>query len=183
MKVFPKCVEFLMALSVHSFHLSWVTYLQNSTGNLHFRRHEFRNLKNKNNKMCHLLHICKSGIVHALLYCRKSPLIQQLALVLAFEALQKKEKEKTKFNSNIESNLFYSWRHSEMHSMEWCCLCWEVSGALRSSQLGVPWYRCWSMKSPEGQLLPPLHHPPGELYSQNMHSDQWLKYINYSHRS
>ena len=112
-----------------------------------------------------------------------SPLIQQLAFVLALEALQKKEKEKTKFNSNVESNLFYSWRHSEMRSMEWCCLCWEVSGALRSSQLGVPWYRCWSMKSPEGLLLPLLHHPPGELYSQNMHSDQWLKYINYSHRS
>lgn len=56
--------------------------------------------------MCHLLHICKSGIVHAFLYYKKSPLIQQLALVLAFEALQKKEKKKTKFNSNVESNLF-----------------------------------------------------------------------------
>ena len=96
MEVFPKGVEFLMALSAPSFHLSWVIYLQNSIGNLHFRRQEFRNLKNKNNKMCHLLHICKSGIVHAFLYYKKSPLIQQLALVLAFEALQKKEKEKTK---------------------------------------------------------------------------------------
>lgn len=133
--------------------------------------------------MFHLLHICKSGIVHAFLYYKKSPLIQQLALVLAFEALQKKEKKKTKFNSNVESNLFYSCRHSEMCSMKWCCLCWEVSGALRSSQLGVPWYRCWSMKSPEGRLHPPLRHPPGELYSWNMHSDQWRKYSNYSHRS
>ena len=74
MEVFPKGVEFLMALSAPSFHLSWVIYLQNSIGNLHFRRQEFRNLKNKNNKMCHLLHICKSGIVHAFLYYKKSPL-------------------------------------------------------------------------------------------------------------
>ena len=44
MEVFPKCVEFFMALSAPSFHLGWVTYIQNSTGNLHFRRQEFRNL-------------------------------------------------------------------------------------------------------------------------------------------
>lgn len=133
--------------------------------------------------MCHLLYVCKSGIVHAFLCCRKSPLIQQLTCVLTSEVLQKKKKEKTKFNSKVGNNPFCSWRHSELGCMEWCCLCSEVPAALQSTQLGAPSCGRWIVEYWEGRPLPPLHHPPGELVSQPMDSDQWLKYNSYSYRS
>lgn len=95
----------------------------------------------------------------------------------------KRKRRKTKFNSKVGNNPFRSWRHSELGCMEWCCLCSEVPAALQSTQLGVPSCGRWIVESWEGWPLPPLHHPPGELVSQPMDSDQWLKYNSYSYRS